>query len=133
MSAGVFSIRTWRAGSLLDLATQLDRHREALGEVHRQLVTAERDVLESWWDGPVAQAQSHFDEHLRELQAMQDDLDTATRQVRAAGIETARPEPEAGTAQAVLPGTVVVPPQQLLVVAAPAAGLEELDNGEELA
>jgi RND family efflux transporter MFP subunit len=47
------------------------------------------------------------------------------RQIRAAGIELARPEPEAGTAQAVLPGTVVVPPQQLLVVAAPAAGLIE--------
>ncbi len=47
------------------------------------------------------------------------------RQIRAAGIELARVEPEAGTAQAVLPGTVVVPPQQLLVVAAPAAGLIE--------
>jgi RND family efflux transporter MFP subunit len=47
------------------------------------------------------------------------------RQIRAAGIEVSRVEPEAGTAQAVLPGTVVVPPQQLLVVAAPAAGLIE--------
>ena len=47
------------------------------------------------------------------------------RQIRAAGIELARVEPEAGTAQTVLPGTVVVPPQQLLVVAAPAAGLIE--------
>lgn len=47
------------------------------------------------------------------------------RQMRAAGIELARVEPEAGTAQTVLPGTVVVPPQQLLVVAAPAAGLVE--------
>ena len=47
------------------------------------------------------------------------------RQLRAAGIELARVEPEAGTAQTVLPGTVVVPPQQLLVVAAPAAGLIE--------
>lgn len=47
------------------------------------------------------------------------------RQMRAAGIELSRVEPEAGTAQAVLPGTVVVPPQQLLVVAAPAAGLIE--------
>jgi len=47
------------------------------------------------------------------------------RQMRAAGIELARVEPEGGTAQTVLPGTVVVPPQQLLVVAAPAAGLIE--------
>ena len=47
------------------------------------------------------------------------------RQMRAAGIEVARVEPEAGTAQTVLPGTVAVPPQQLLVVAAPAAGLIE--------
>ena len=47
------------------------------------------------------------------------------RQIRAAGIEVARVEPEAGTAQTVLPGTVTVPPQQLLVVAAPAAGLIE--------
>jgi RND family efflux transporter MFP subunit len=47
------------------------------------------------------------------------------RQIRAAGIELARVEPEAGTAQAALPGTVVVPPQQLLVVAAPASGLIE--------
>lgn len=47
------------------------------------------------------------------------------RQIRAAGIEVSRVEPEAGTAQTVLPGTVIVPPQQLLVVAAPAAGLIE--------
>lgn len=47
------------------------------------------------------------------------------RQMRAAGIELARVEPEGGTAQTVLPGTVLVPPQQLLVVAAPAAGLIE--------
>jgi RND family efflux transporter MFP subunit len=47
------------------------------------------------------------------------------RQIRAAGIELARVEREAGTAQTVLPGTVAVPPQQLLVVAAPAAGLIE--------
>jgi len=47
------------------------------------------------------------------------------RQFRAAGIELARVEPEAGTAQTVLPGTVSVPPYQLRVVAAPAAGLLE--------
>ena len=47
------------------------------------------------------------------------------RQIRAAGIEVARVEPEGGTAQTMLPGTVIVPPQQLLVVAAPAAGLIE--------
>lgn len=47
------------------------------------------------------------------------------RQISAAGIELARAQPEGGTAQTVLPGTVVVPPQQLRVVAAPAAGLLE--------
>src|SRR5918994_5784813 len=47
------------------------------------------------------------------------------RQIRAAGIEVSRVEPEGGTAQTVLPGTVIVPPQQLQVVAAPAAGLIE--------
>lgn len=48
------------------------------------------------------------------------------RQIRAAGIELARVEPEAGTAEAVLPGTVSVPPHQLRMVAAPAAGLLEV-------
>lgn len=47
------------------------------------------------------------------------------RQIRAAGIETGRPEPETGPAEIALPGTVTVPPQQLRVVAAPAAGLLE--------
>jgi RND family efflux transporter MFP subunit len=47
------------------------------------------------------------------------------REYQAAGIVLGRPEPEAGTSQAVLPGTVAVPPQQLRVVAAPAAGLVE--------
>lgn len=47
------------------------------------------------------------------------------RQIRASGIETARPEPETGPAEIALPGTVVVPPQQLRIVAAPAAGLLE--------
>ena len=47
------------------------------------------------------------------------------RQYRAAGIDVARVEAEAGTTQTVLPGTVSVPPQQLRVVAAPAAGLVE--------
>jgi membrane fusion protein, heavy metal efflux system len=47
------------------------------------------------------------------------------RQARAAGIEVARVEPEAGTVQTVLPGTISVPPHQLRVVAAPAAGLLE--------
>jgi cobalt-zinc-cadmium efflux system membrane fusion protein len=47
------------------------------------------------------------------------------RQYRAAGIEVARVEAEGGTTQTTLPGTVSVPPQQLRVVAAPAAGLVE--------
>ncbi|MDB5375491.1 MAG: Cobalt-zinc-cadmium resistance protein czcB [Belnapia sp.] len=47
------------------------------------------------------------------------------RQYRAAGIEVAAVEAEGGTTQTVLPGTVSVPPQQLRVVAAPAAGLVE--------
>jgi cobalt-zinc-cadmium efflux system membrane fusion protein len=47
------------------------------------------------------------------------------RQYRAAGIEIVRVEPEGGTTQTILPGTVSVPPQQLRVVAAPAAGLVE--------
>ena len=63
----------------------------------------------------------------RQAQAAEKDVPIRLdeRQMRAAGIELARVEPEAGTAQTVLPGTVVVPPQQLLVVAAPAAGLIE--------
>ncbi|WP_144404410.1 efflux RND transporter periplasmic adaptor subunit [Belnapia sp. F-4-1] len=47
------------------------------------------------------------------------------RQYRAAGIEVVRVEAEGGTTQTMLPGTVSVPPQQLRVVAAPAAGLVE--------
>jgi len=47
------------------------------------------------------------------------------RQVRAAGVELVRPEPEAGAAELSLPGTVAVPPRQLRVVAAPAAALLE--------
>ena len=47
------------------------------------------------------------------------------RQYRAAGIEVARVQPEAGTTQTSFPGNVSVPPQQLRVVAAPAAGLVE--------
>ena len=47
------------------------------------------------------------------------------RQLRPAGIELARPEPESGPAEISLPGNVVVPPQQLRVVAAPAAGMIE--------
>jgi cobalt-zinc-cadmium efflux system membrane fusion protein len=46
-------------------------------------------------------------------------------QVRAAGIETELIEPEAGVGEIVVPGAVSVPPQQLRIVAAPAAGLVE--------
>jgi RND family efflux transporter MFP subunit len=47
------------------------------------------------------------------------------RQIRAAGIEIARVEPDVGVPELLLPGTVVVPPAQLRVVAAPAGGLVE--------
>ncbi|WP_051212836.1 efflux RND transporter periplasmic adaptor subunit [Rubritepida flocculans] len=47
------------------------------------------------------------------------------RQLRAGGIELGRPEPETGPSELTLPGSVVVPPAQLRVVAAPAAGLVE--------
>ena len=47
------------------------------------------------------------------------------RSQRAAGIETQRIESEAGSTDIVLPGNVVVPPQQMRVVSAPAAGLIE--------
>ncbi|WP_301589858.1 efflux RND transporter periplasmic adaptor subunit [Sabulicella glaciei] len=47
------------------------------------------------------------------------------RQIRSAGIELARVERETGSAEVSLPGQVVVPPSQLRVVAAPAAGLIE--------
>lgn len=46
-------------------------------------------------------------------------------QIRAAGIETELIEPEAGVGEIVVPGVVSVPPQQLRIVAAPAAGLVE--------
>jgi cobalt-zinc-cadmium efflux system membrane fusion protein len=46
-------------------------------------------------------------------------------QIRAAGIETQPVEPEAGLGEMVVPGVVTVPPQQLRIVAAPAAGLVE--------
>ncbi|MDO9711847.1 efflux RND transporter periplasmic adaptor subunit [Paracraurococcus lichenis] len=47
------------------------------------------------------------------------------RRARAAGIDVTRVQAEAGTTQTMLPGTVIVPPQQLRIVAAPAAGLVE--------
>jgi RND family efflux transporter MFP subunit len=47
------------------------------------------------------------------------------RQLRMAGIELAQVEPEAGTTEIMLPGTVAVPPHQLRVVAAPVGGLIE--------
>lgn len=47
------------------------------------------------------------------------------RQIRSAGIEVARVEPDSGVPELLLPGTVAVPPAQLRVVAAPAGGLIE--------
>jgi cobalt-zinc-cadmium efflux system membrane fusion protein len=46
-------------------------------------------------------------------------------QIRAAGIETQPVESETGVGEIVAPGVVTVPPQQLRIVAAPAAGLVE--------
>lgn len=47
------------------------------------------------------------------------------RQIRAGGIEFGRPEAETGPAELTLPGAVAVPPGQLRIIAAPAAGLVE--------
>lgn len=46
-------------------------------------------------------------------------------QIRAAGVETQPVEAEPGVGELVVPGVVTVPPQQLRIVAAPAAGLVE--------
>jgi membrane fusion protein, heavy metal efflux system len=46
-------------------------------------------------------------------------------QIHAAGIETQPVETEVGVGEIVVPGVVSVPPQQLRIVAAPAAGLVE--------
>jgi membrane fusion protein, heavy metal efflux system len=47
------------------------------------------------------------------------------QQIRAAGIETQPLTQEAGGAELIVPGSVAVPPQQLRMVATPAAGLIE--------
>ncbi|KAF2992627.1 Nickel and cobalt resistance protein CnrB [Methylocystis sp. MJC1] len=52
-------------------------------------------------------------------------LSLSEEQIRAAGIETQPVEAETGAGEIVVPGVVAVPPQQLRVVAAPAAGLVE--------
>ncbi|QGM98358.1 efflux RND transporter periplasmic adaptor subunit [Methylocystis parvus] len=46
-------------------------------------------------------------------------------QIHAAGVETQPVEAESGVGEIVVPGVVSVPPQQLRIVAAPAAGLVE--------
>ncbi len=48
------------------------------------------------------------------------------RQVRTAGIDLARVEAETGPSEIALPGQVVVPPNQLRIIAAPATGLIEV-------
>lgn len=48
------------------------------------------------------------------------------REVRVAGITTVKADKERREIELSLPGTVVIPPQQLRVVAAPASGLVEL-------
>ncbi len=47
------------------------------------------------------------------------------RQFRGGGFELGRVEPETGPSEIMLPGQVVVPPTQLRIIAAPAAGLVE--------
>lgn len=47
------------------------------------------------------------------------------RQIRTAGIDLARVEAETGPSEIALPGQVVVPPNQLRIIAAPATGLIE--------
>lgn len=47
------------------------------------------------------------------------------REMRAAGITLARVEAEQGVTEIAFPGLAVVPPQQLRIIAAPAAGLVE--------
>ena len=63
-------------------------------------------------------------------------------QIHAAGIVTELVEPESGAGEMVVPGVVSVPPQQLRIVAAPAAGLvetllvapdEEIKEGDPIA
>jgi cobalt-zinc-cadmium efflux system membrane fusion protein len=53
------------------------------------------------------------------------DIPLSERQIRAAGIEFARVEPEGGSTEITLPGVIVTPPHQLHVIAAPAASLVE--------
>jgi membrane fusion protein, heavy metal efflux system len=47
------------------------------------------------------------------------------RQIKAAGIDTQSLEREAATSEIIVPGVVVLPPQNLRIVAVPAAGLIE--------
>ena len=47
------------------------------------------------------------------------------RQIRAASIESTRVDLEDGSTEITLPGTIVTPPRQVRVIAAPAAGLVE--------
>lgn len=47
------------------------------------------------------------------------------REIRFAGITTTNPDKEQREIELSLPGTIVIPPQQLRVVAAPASGLVE--------
>lgn len=63
-------------------------------------------------------------------------------QIHAVGIETELVEPESGAGEIVVPGVVTVPPQQLRIVAAAAAGLvetllvapdEDIKEGEPIA
>lgn len=72
--------------------------------------------ISSWAQSPAPPKISSYQEIIVRL---------SDEQVRAAGIETEPIEAEAGVGEIVVPGTVSVPPQQLRIVAAPAAGLVE--------
>lgn len=66
-------------------------------------------AMPAWSQAPVADVVIRLDE----------------RQFRAGGFELGRVEPETGPSEILLPGQVVVPPTQLRIIAAPAAGLIE--------
>lgn len=60
-------------------------------------------------------------------QAAEDDVPITMdeREIRFAGITTTRPDKEQPEIELSFPGTVVIPPQQMRIVAAPASGLVE--------
>ena len=96
-------------------------------------VASKRFLAEAFPDHPYGHPASGTPETVAAI-TRQDIVDLHRRVIAAgrlkvaivgAGIDVTRVEPEGGTAQTLLPGTVAVPPRQLRIVAAPAAGLVE--------